>query len=473
MNSLSRREFLRLTAAGTAALLAACAPQPTPAPVEEPVVEEPVVEEPVVEEEPAVEEPEPVEEAPAAEPAAIVYTSWGDENKWASEQRCFESFYDAHPEIDVEFIGLAWDPYWQRILTSFAGGDPVDMFRMEFWKAHAYASRGVLLCLDDYFQGDGVDPVNLFHHIQEQCVYDGKWYGTPRGATGNHVIYYNRDMFDEAGIEWPEYTPNWTWDEFLEIARELTHVTGDVQTDVWGFDSSKITEDWNGGQEFVWGRDAKLFDDEYKKSLINTPEAIEGLQYLADMRNVHGVAPYPAQLPAEMGDAFLVQKVAMNHTGGFQINVYKTITDFDWGIATIPAGPKRHVAFSKPNSTVITAACDHPDAAWALLSHINSEECQRCESLEGLWPPSLDSVLNSEWYLKRDTPPYDMSPTVPGLLLETQEPQLSPFAMQCRTIMQNELDPVWAGNATVAEAAPTIEARINELLASEEPPELS
>lgn len=472
MSSISRRSFLRLAAAGTAVLVASCAPKATPEPAVEVDEEEPAVEEEPAEEE-EEEEEDPVEEAPAAEPVSIIYTSWGNEQKWASEGRCFQPFYDANPEIDVEFVGLAWPAYWQRILTSFAGGDPVDVFRMEFWKAHAYYSRDVILCLDDYFEADGVDPVAEFHHLQSQCVYQGKWYGTPRGATGNHVIYYNRDMFDDAGIEWPEKTPDWTWDDFLDIASELTHVTGDVESDVWGFDSSKITNDWNGGQEFVWGRDAKLFDEDYTKSLINTPEAIEGLQWLADIRNQHGAAPYPAQLPEEMGDAFLVQKVAMNQTGGFQINVYKTITDFDWGIATIPAGPERHVAFSKPNATVITSACDEPDAAWALLSFINSEENNTCEALEGLWPPSLDSVMNSEEYLTRDTAPYDMSPTVPGLLVDTQEPQLSPFAAQCRVILQNELDPLWSGDSTMAEVAPIIEAAINEVLASEDPPELS
>jgi ABC-type glycerol-3-phosphate transport system substrate-binding protein len=174
-----------------------------------------------------------------------------------------------------------------------------------------------------------------------------------------------------------------------------------------------------------------------------------------------------------MGDAFLVQKVAMNQTGGFMINIYKTIEDFDWGIATVPAGPMRHVAYTKPNATVITAASEYPDASFELLKHINDEETVKCEALEGLWPPNLQSVLTSDWYLERDTAPYHMAPTVPGLLCDGQAPQLSPFAMQCRTIMQNELDPVWTGDATVAEVAPNIESQINELLASEEPPELS
>ena len=460
MKNLTRRDFLRLAAMGIGGtLLAACAPKTTPEP------EKP--------EEKPQEEAAPTPTTPPPEPVTIVYCSWGTEQKWASEQRCHQAFYDAHPEINIEFVGLAWGPYWQRVLTSFAGGDPVDVFRMEFWKAHAYYSRDVILCLDDYFEGEGINPEEEFLDIQEQSVYQGKWYGTPRGATGNHVIYYNREMFDAAGIEWPEKTPDWTWDDFLEVADALTNVTGDIEKDVWGFDSSKITNDFNGGQEFVWNRGGRLFDEDYTKCLINTPEAIEGLQWLADLRNKHGVAPYPAQLPEGMGDAFLVQKVAMNQTGGFMVNIYKTIEDFDWGIATVPAGPVRQVAYSKPNATVITAACDHPDAAWEYLKHINSEEANQCEALEGLWPPCLQGVLTSEWYLTRDTPPYNMAPTVPGLLCDGQAPQLSPYAMQVRTIMQQELDPVWAGDATIKEVAPIIEEKVNELLASEEPPELS
>jgi multiple sugar transport system substrate-binding protein len=403
----------------------------------------------------------------------IVYQSWGTEQKWASEQKCFQAFYDSHPEINIEFVGLAWGAHWQRILTSFAGGEPTDVFRMEFWKSHAYYARDVILCLDDYFEADGINPEEEFLDIQMQSVYKGKWYGTPRGATGNHIIYYNRDMFDEAGVEWPENTPDWTWDDFLEVAAALTRDTDDPEKAVWGFDSSKITNDFNGGQEFVWGWGGTLFNEDYTKSLINTPEAIEGLQWLADIRNKHEAAPYPAQLPEEMGDAFLVGKVAMKQTGGFKINIYKLIEDFDWGIATIPAGPVKQVAYSKPNATVITAGCKHPDAAWEFLKFINSEENTKCEAMEGLWPPCLQRVLTSEWFLTRETPPYNMAPTVPGLLCDGQAPQLSPYAAQTRTILINELEPVWSGNNTIAEVAPDIEAQLNELLEVEELPELS
>jgi ABC-type glycerol-3-phosphate transport system substrate-binding protein len=131
------------------------------------------------------------------------------------------------------------------------------------------------------------------------------------------------------------------------------------------------------------------------------------------------------------------------------------------------------VAFSKPNATVATAATENPDACWELLKYINGEETNKCEAMEGLWPPNLQRVLTSDWFLTRDTAPYNMAPTVPGLLCDGQAPQLSPFAAQCRVIFQQELDPVWTGDATMEEVAPIIEAACNELLESGEPAELS
>jgi multiple sugar transport system substrate-binding protein len=452
MNRMTRRAFLRVSGmAGVGAVLAACAPAaPGPA------------------------GPSEGEGAAAQETVTISYMSWGTEEKWASEQRCFQPFYDAHPEIEVEFIGLAWTPYWQKVLTGLASGDPPDIFRMEFWKSHAYYARGVILPITDYFEADGINPEELFIKIQEQSVYDGEWYGMPRGATGNHVIYYNRNMFDEVGIEWPENTPDWTWDDFLEIAGELTRDTdGDGEVDVWGFDSSKMTQDWNGGQSCGWGWGGSFFNADGTQSTFNTPEVVEGVQFLADLRNKHQVAPYPAQLPEGMGDPFLIGKVAMNETGGFMINVYKIIEDFDWGIATIPAGPQRQVAYSKPNATVITRDTKSPDASWALLKHIFDEETVKCEAVEGLWPPCVDSVLNSDWYLERETPPYNMAPTVPSLLLDGQAPRLDPRADQIRRATQAELDPVWLGEKTIAEVAPIIDEKVNEILTSEELPELS
>lgn len=451
MNQLSRREFLRassLTALG--AVLAACTPTAAPG------------------------QSGAAGAAPAGEAATITYMSWGNEEKFVSEQRCFQPFYDANPDITVDFIGLAWDPYWQKILTGLASGDPPDVFRMEYWKAHAYYARDVILPLSQYFAADGINPEEIFIDIQEQGVYNGEWYGIPRGATGNQVIYYNRNMFDEVGLEYPENTPDWTWDDFLEIARTLTRDTdGDGEIDVWGIDTAKDTQDWNGGQQMAWGWGGRLFSEDGSQSTFNTPEVIEGLQFLADLRNVHGVAPYPAQLPEGMGDPFLIGKVAMNSNGGFMINTYKIIKDFDWGIATIPAGPVRQVAYSKPNATVITKATRFPDASWALLKYIFNEDNVRREADEALWPPCLDSALRADWYLKSDEPPYNLEPTVPGLLVEGQAPELDPRADQIRRTTMAELDPVWLGEKTIAEVAPIIDQKVNEILSSDDLPELS
>lgn len=478
MKRLTRRAFLNTTGLALGAALAACAPA-TPTPQPQPTARPAATTLPQATKPaatavpPATAVPQPTR---PVQPVTLTYYSWGDKEKWDSEKHCFEPFLAANPQIKIDFQGYPFAQYWQKILIGMSAGDPPDVFRMNYWKSHAFYARQVIVCLDPYFQKDGFDPVKAFGDpkIQGASVYQGKWYGTPRGNTGNDIVFYNRNVFDKAGIPWPEKTPKWTWNDLLSISRQLTKDTnGDGKTDVWGFDTGKLANDWNGGQALVWGWGGELFSQDGTKCLINTPEAIEGLQFLADLRNKHGVAPYPAQLPEGTGDAFMTGKVAMRADGGYMVNVYKIIKDFDWSIATIPAGPVSQVARCAANATVITKGSKHADVSWQLLKHINAEATVKCEALEGLWPPNTLSAMNADWYLKRNTPPYDLSATVPGKLVEGRAPELHPWADQIRSIMMAEFDPVWAGKKTIREVAPIIERRVNEVLQKKELPELA
>jgi multiple sugar transport system substrate-binding protein len=82
----------------------------------------------------------------------------------------------------------------------------------------ARAEKGILMNLAQFIQRDGLDMEKSFGGYAEWARYKGNYYAYPLRATLGG-LFYNKDMFDEAGIPYP--TPDWTFDEYLKIARSL------------------------------------------------------------------------------------------------------------------------------------------------------------------------------------------------------------------------------------------------------------
>ncbi|MBV7330479.1 substrate-binding domain-containing protein [Chloroflexi bacterium TSY] len=206
-HTLSRRQFLRLTGlAATGAALVACTPAAPGASSSE-------------------------SGGGASEAIQLSYTSWGNETRLNSDEENITAFVEQNAGIEVEFIGISSD-YASQLLTMIAGGTAPDVMRINAWSTHAFYSKGTAMAIDDRYESAGINPEELFVVPFVQCVYDGKWYGIPRGGTGNQIVYYNKEMFDDAGVPYPE-DPKWTWDDFLETAQALTRDTdGDGEVDV-------------------------------------------------------------------------------------------------------------------------------------------------------------------------------------------------------------------------------------------------
>lgn len=396
----------------------------------------------------------------AAESIQLSYTSWGNETRLKSDEGNITAFMDQNEGIEVEFIGISSD-YSSQLLTMIAGGTAPDVMRINAWDTHAFYSKGTAMAIDDRYESAGIDPEELFVAPFVQCVYNGTWYGIPRGGTGNQVIYYNKTMFDEAGVPYPE-NPKWTWDDFLETAQALTRDTdGDGDVDVWGF------EFWTWGdggwQTAVWQNGGAILNEERTQCLLDSAEAAEAVQWWADVRCVHNAAPTPGQLPEGLGNAFFAGRTAMVQSGSWAINTFRP-AEFDWGIQYWPVG-KEHIVYSKPNACSAYAETPEPDAAWELLSYFYSEESARHDAETGLWPPNLKSLMNSEWYLTSDQVPYDLTPTVPGLNVETRGLPFTVNASEVNSIIQQELDLVLNCQATAEEALATATELVNEALA--------
>lgn len=87
------------------------------------------------------------------------------------------------------------------------------------WPTPKYAAQGVLENLDTYIANSNYDLNDYWPGLLESASYAGSVYGFPRDI-GVDILYYNKDIFDAAGVAYPDDT--WTWTTFMDAAEKLT-----------------------------------------------------------------------------------------------------------------------------------------------------------------------------------------------------------------------------------------------------------
>ena len=239
----------------------------------------------------------------------------------------------------------------------------------------------------------------FFPQSIERCSYKGGIYGLPTD-TAVALPFYNLDLFDQAEIPYP--TDDWTWDDYLRIAKALTRDTdGDGKIDVWG----------SGGIfwiQYIYCSGGTLVDDPLnpKRCTIDSPETVEAIQWLADLSLVHRVAPSTAQLVSEnYDDLFVSGKIAMNVTGHWLVPKYREIQSFRWDVAAVPTGKGGKAVLNFGSCYSIPAGTRHPEEAWRLLKYYSSFEVGRRLAEFGYFTPSNIKVAYSDAFLNNPLPP--------------------------------------------------------------------
>ena len=225
----------------------------------------------------STETPEAAEEEADAE-AAPAQASSGDTlivNIWDSKQQeGIQSICDdwsAKSGVPVRVEVVDWDNYWTLLEAGATGGEMPDVFWMHSQYSEKYMDQGILLDLTDYIEADdSTDLANYYEDIVGLYQYDGRTYALPKDYD-TIALWYNKDMFDEAGIAYPDET--WTWDTLHDVAAQLTKedgsqygLTGNTDQNQEGYYNAIYSY---GGYVINDAKDKSGYDDE------NTLKAME------------------------------------------------------------------------------------------------------------------------------------------------------------------------------------------------------
>lgn len=375
----------------------------------------------------------------------VTYLLWGSPEEGKVWKTIADSFHAAHPDITVNVEVADWDSYWEKLRVQMAGGTPPDIFAMDAPLFPDWQSRGVLLNLQPYLDAepallDGVYPLTL----QAYKTADGM-FGLPRDFQ-TIVLYYNKDMFDAAGLAYP--TDAWTYDDLRTAAKALTlDKNGDGTIDQWGF--------WDGGYDMepfwgslVWANGGEVVDAAAGKTLIGSPEATAAFQFLSDMWLTDKSMPTEQQLAQYGWDGFLAGVSAMGVSGHWSVPEYST-AGFKWDIAPMPIGPAGRATGVNSAGFVIAKDSKNPEAAWDFVKYAFSDAGQSELAKIGLAIPVREAVANSPAYLDQPVK-IDHSLYVKALDYAHMKPVFKGYE-EWSTAVGDALMMIWNGEVSVEE----------------------
>ncbi|GIO14360.1 sugar ABC transporter substrate-binding protein [Cohnella xylanilytica] len=382
-----------------------------------------------------------------------------------SVKKGIESFMKSNPNIKVEYTTIpGGTQYVAKMQTLVLGNEAPDVFFLQSDYYSDFVKRKSLLDLTDRVQASGIAG-DLIDSAVKLSTVDGKYYGIESCIVAP-VLYYNKELFDKAGVPYPPSDPAkaWSWPEFVDAAKKLTVKNGDKteQYGVYGLETyyNTIAEIMSNGGNW--------FSDDLTKSAANTPEVKEVLQAISDLRKKEGVAPEGKLLTnSGMSASQMLQtgKIAMLVDGSWALQELSNM-NFEVGMAVLPKF-KEAVTHGQAHLHVASANTKHPDEAWKLIEFLSSEEYQLQNVKAGLWLPNHKSLYSEEGIKKWLTPgvhpdgfeemiPYfTSSKTYPYALLSSQKIQEDTSA---------ELDKYFLGNQPLDKTVENIESVVNQNL---------
>ena len=223
--------------------------------------------------------------------------------------------FTAATGIEAEVQVITWDQYWTLLEAGASGGDMPDVFWMHSNEVQKYMSNGILMDLTDRIAASDKLEMDKFpEDIKQLYQYDGKVYAIPKDID-TIALWYNKTMFDEAGLEYPN--EDWTWDDFYDAAVKLTKEDGSQ----YGTAMNPSNEQ-DGYMNIIYTMGGYVLSEDKKSSGMDDPNTIKAMNFVDKM--IKTVMP-PATVMAETGTDVLLGsgQIAMLTQGSWMVPAFK------------------------------------------------------------------------------------------------------------------------------------------------------
>ncbi|MDX2162479.1 MAG: sugar ABC transporter substrate-binding protein [bacterium] len=310
---------------------------------------------------------------PCAEPGTLTMRVW--DAVWAGViQQSIDAWVETYcPGAQVTLEVVEWNDYWPLLREDAANGTLPDIFNVSQDRFYAFAESGALLDLQPYWDQFGVDTtlwgtgmVDPYRWGENRDLYAGpvNW--------DTIVVYYNKDLFEAAGVAYP--TPAWTWDDFAAVAAALTNPAWNI------FGAAVYSEYQAGYPNFIASTGIPpIIGAARTQCTLNQPRALAALNFLKGLYDA-GYMPDVSTIGGPSADSsfnfWLNGRVAMVTNGSWNLPRALDEAAFDWDVVTLPRHPDTGRSRSILHSVGYVGAAQsaNRDLAANLILYLVSDE---------------------------------------------------------------------------------------------------
>lgn len=408
----------------------------------------------------------------------VQFTYWGSTYEKNVVEAALTKFHE-ETGYEVEGIHIPSD-YTTKLTAMIAGNQAPDCGYLGIPTAYEWYGDGVLADIskiysnDPNFSTDDLVDGALVYYDQNQVM------GLFTAIEGYSVIY-NTEVLKEAGITPPAtHDEAWTWDEFVEVCKQLTVDINGKRANEAGFDPENIDRYgvtiplWFGTYEAIFMKNNGVYVTDQGTTGWVEPEVIEVLQALQDLMYVHHVMPTPIARQGLPGTSISLQtgKYAMTLTGQWDLNSFAQVEGLNVDLTPVPTFGKNDTMLIGSGEMAIYTDGDNKEGAWELIKYLTTPENSLELYSDGLWMPIykeyyLDEEKIALWTSNEKARPaaYKEVMMLPVL---NKGRYLSELFVKNFNDMHNlinpALDQVWSGEVSPEEAMGGIEEELNKLI---------
>ncbi|KAB8140079.1 sugar ABC transporter substrate-binding protein [Chloroflexia bacterium SDU3-3] len=398
-------------------------------------------------------------EAPAAsgEQVTLKMTAW-DIATTPYWNAVIDAYEAKNPNVKIELVEVSSAEYQDKVNIMLSGGDDTDIITVKDTPGYsAMLTRNQIVPLNSYIEADKLD-LKAYNGATDELTYEGKLYAMPF-RSDIWVLYYNKDLFDKAGVAYP--TNDMTWAQYDELARKMTSGSGSDK--VYG----THYHTWRSTVELPTVQDGKnsiiTTDYSFMKPMYDMVVKMQDDGIIMDFGslkagNVHYSGVFKNQQVAmlPMGSWFVGTMIKAKAAGE---------ATFNWGVAKYPhpEGVAAGTTAGTLTSLAINASSKHQDAAWDFIKFYSGAEGAKVLASTGNLPAlRTDEALKA--YAALDGMPAGIDEALQTTTVRLELP-MNPKVSAVEQILNEEHELIMTGSVPVDEGLAEMTRRVSEALA--------
>ena len=264
----------------------------------------------------------------------LTFQIWDVAQRASMEAIC-AAYTAKHPEVDIEVQVTNWTEYWTKLEAAAESNTMPDIFWMHTNQILYYADFGMLADVTDLYADE--DPSYYQNHFSDISIgnasgSDGRLYGVPKDKD-NLVLVYNKEMFDAAGVAYPD--ENWTWDDLVSASAQIYDKTGK-----YGY--MAYNDDQMGYWSFVYQAGGYILNEDFTRAGFDQPGTKKGMEFYVGMQSYDWCPKQAYFAETAPGTAFFSGIGSMYVEGNWELmNKCVNFPNMDgkWDIAPMPKCP--------------------------------------------------------------------------------------------------------------------------------------